>query len=371
MGNFQIYCGNAKAILSNMNQTVHCVVTSPPYYKKRSYGDNPSLEIGSKTGKKEDVDDYIASLVEVFNAVPLHPKGSVWVNIGDKRNGSLKMAPEKFALEMLKHGWNLADNVIWAKIVDFDDGTTNGGCMTEPAKTRLNGNGWEYMYRFTKTKNTKDAYSDVYSVSIPREGVETVRYLPKELMSTNSCVQGRALHNVWRVHMGQTKKKHYAVYPTALVERPVAMTCPMRIVRDTDELVERQVEWVEYEENRSGKRIFGKYNSLGEYDEGISEKVTGRIDSGRSYIARKPFTKGWSVFGSSELLNLDLDEYNSGIVLDPFCGSGTTGEVALKMGRSFIGIDLYEEFSKMTEERCQETQSYLQENDLDAWKLHA
>ena len=28
------------------------------------------------------------------------------------------------------------------------------------------------------------------------------------------------------------------------------------------------------------------------------------------------------------------------LVLDPFCGSGTVGEVALKLGRSFIGIEL-------------------------------
>jgi DNA modification methylase len=34
-------------------------------------------------------------------------------------------------------------------------------------------------------------------------------------------------------------------------------------------------------------------------------------------------------------------------------GSGTTGEVALKLGRSFIGIDLYEEYVQMTKERLE------------------
>lgn len=40
-----------------------------------------------------------------------------------------------------------------------------------------------------------------------------------------------------------------------------------------------------------------------------------------------------------------------GIVLDPFCGSGTTGEAALKCGREFIGIDIRESQIELTKER--------------------
>jgi site-specific DNA-methyltransferase (adenine-specific) len=38
-------------------------------------------------------------------------------------------------------------------------------------------------------------------------------------------------------------------------------------------------------------------------------------------------------------------------VLDPFCGSGTTGLVALTYGRNFIGIDLSPEYLAMAERR--------------------
>lgn len=38
-------------------------------------------------------------------------------------------------------------------------------------------------------------------------------------------------------------------------------------------------------------------------------------------------------------------------VLDPFCGSGTTGAVAIQEGRDFIGIDINPEYSKMSEQR--------------------
>ena len=41
------------------------------------------------------------------------------------------------------------------------------------------------------------------------------------------------------------------------------------------------------------------------------------------------------------------------IVLDPFCGSGTTGVVANKMGRKFIGIDNCEEYLQIMQRRLE------------------
>ena len=43
----------------------------------------------------------------------------------------------------------------------------------------------------------------------------------------------------------------------------------------------------------------------------------------------------------------------NGIVLDPFFGSGTTGEVALKLGRRFIGVELNEKYIKLAEKRLE------------------
>ena len=38
-------------------------------------------------------------------------------------------------------------------------------------------------------------------------------------------------------------------------------------------------------------------------------------------------------------------------MLDPFAGSGTTGVVALRHGRSFVGIELSPEYAALAEER--------------------
>jgi len=352
---WQMHCGNAGEVLSSLKSKepslqIHCVVTSPPYFNKREYGDS-----SSELGRESNVLDYVKNLADVFDQIPLHPLGSVWVNIGDKRkkDKSLYRAPHLFCQEMESRGWLLIDEVIWAKVIVDDNGETDGGCMTEPANSRLNGNGFEPMYRFVKSNK---AWSDTCAVRIPRQGVDPKRYLPKELMGVETCVEGRNLLNVWRVPMGQTSEKHYAVWSPALCERAIAMTCPMWVNEDGT-LRTRIVEMEEYDEQRGSARVFGKYNAI-ESPEDI--KKSGRMDTARQYVARKPVTKGWTPLSGN---------WSSGIVFDPFCGTGTTGEVALKLGRSFIGLDLYEECVRISSGRLEKTIGYLNEKQLNPFEL--
>jgi DNA modification methylase len=52
-------------------------------------------------------------------------------------------------------------------------------------------------------------------------------------------------------------------------------------------------------------------------------------------------------------------------VLDPFCGSGTTGEVALKMNRNFVGIELNEEYvKKLIEPRLSQVNPLFRTNNI-------
>ena len=44
-----------------------------------------------------------------------------------------------------------------------------------------------------------------------------------------------------------------------------------------------------------------------------------------------------------------------GIVLDPFCGSGSTGVAAIQESREFVGIDLSEHYAEIAKKRCEET----------------
>jgi DNA modification methylase len=218
MRTFFIIRGNAIEVLKELQTNVDSVITSPPYYQQRSYGASTS-----ELGRESSVAEYITNLVKVFKAMPLNPWGSIWVNIGDKRgkSGGLLNIPQRFCIEMCDAGFHLMNHVVWAKESVRINGTSVGQAMIEPAPRRLNGNGHEPVYRFVI--DPKQAWSDTCAVRIPRRNVADVRYLPEELMRCHTSMEGRNLTNVWNIPMGQTKKSHYAVFPSALIERPIAI----------------------------------------------------------------------------------------------------------------------------------------------------
>ena len=51
----------------------------------------------------------------------------------------------------------------------------------------------------------------------------------------------------------------------------------------------------------------------------------------------------------------DDDEFRPGIVLDPFMGSGTTAEVAMKQDKDWVGIELNPDYVKISEKRLEPT----------------
>ena len=75
-----IHTGDCLEILKTLpSDSIHCCVTSPPYYALRDYG--MEAQIGRETTPKE----YISRLTEVFTEVRrvLRPDGTLWLNISD------------------------------------------------------------------------------------------------------------------------------------------------------------------------------------------------------------------------------------------------------------------------------------------------
>jgi len=366
---YAIYCGDALETIRQLKAggtKFDCVVTSPPYLKQRRYGKSPS-----EVGQEKDVGTFVSSLVRIFREIPLRPWASVWVNIGNKRgkNKGLLNVPSRFVVAMEEAGFCLLDEAIWAKEVVRMDGTSIGHCMVEPASGRLNGNGWEPFYRFVI--DPRKAWSDVCAVQIPRDGerfLDTATGMPVEqhayspAMKCVTSLEGRSLTNVWYVGNSRKGENHHAAFPGALVERPAAMTCPEFLVDDDGEIKPRVrvVEPTVYAEGPG--RFVTVYGQLfdwrdrhpqesatdgegGSSLEALREK-SGRNDSARQYVPRYPRTVGWT--------HQDKPFVGSGIVLDPFSGTGTTGEIAVLLGRRFVGIDLYEANVERMKKRCEE-----------------
>lgn len=184
LGSITIYEGDVRASLDLMpEQSVHTIVTSPPYWALRSYltKDDPRkpLELGSEPTP----DLFISNLVGVFAKVRrvLRDDGVVWVNLGDTyardggdggpgesaivgntqsgeqtRNckapagilaGSLCNIPHRFAEAMRADGWLWRSTVVWAK----------KSCMPESVQ------GWRWTKCVVKVESAARAELGTYS----------------------------------------------------------------------------------------------------------------------------------------------------------------------------------------------------------------
>jgi DNA modification methylase len=76
----RILQGDCRDVLTMLpDESVHCVVTSPPYWGLRDYG------VAGQLGLEETPVEYIAGMVEVFREVRrvLRSDGTAWINMGD------------------------------------------------------------------------------------------------------------------------------------------------------------------------------------------------------------------------------------------------------------------------------------------------
>lgn len=117
----RVLVGDARERLRELPPaSVDCVITSPPYFGLRDYGQEEQL------GLEADVETWIGALREVFRLVArvLKPTGAVWLNVGDSYSRgppdgvlrkSLLLAPARLALALARDGWIVRNQVVWAK----------------------------------------------------------------------------------------------------------------------------------------------------------------------------------------------------------------------------------------------------------------
>lgn len=83
----RILNGDCREVLKSLpDQSVHCCVTSPPYYGLRDYG------VDGQIGLEETPESYVAEMVDLFREVRrvLRDDGTLWLNLGDSYAGSGK-----------------------------------------------------------------------------------------------------------------------------------------------------------------------------------------------------------------------------------------------------------------------------------------
>ena len=297
------------------DESVQCVVTSPPYWGLRDYGTatweggdencehladrskyeknfNDSLQstntgtyardiigkwecpkckavrIDDQLGLEETPQEYVQSLVNVFREVKrvLKDDGTVWLNLGDSYSEKQLIGiPFRVVFALQDDGWYLRQDIIWAK----------PNPMPESVKDRCT-KSHEYIFLLSK------------------------------------------------------KPKYY--YDVDAIKEPAIKDDPTNTV--------------------GGNKYPGKYQNVG-----TSQNVytNNGFKNKRSVwtITTKPYTEAHFATFPTDIpeICIKASSKEGDTVLDMFAGAGTTGLVADRLGRDAILIELNKDYIKLIEDR--------------------
>ena len=323
--------GDARQVLEDWpDGCVDCVVTSPPYWGKREYA-NGGL------GLETDYRDYVAGLVAVCRQVHrvLRPEGSFWLNIGDSYSRKALMGiPWRVAFALTDtQGWIMRNRVIWNKVKSGMDNTQD----------RL-GNVHEDLFHFVK--RPKGYYYDM----------DSIRSKPREAKVVNGAV-------VSATGVSGVRYRRQIELSTALSaeEKRRAMECLERLLGDVQagrlsdfRMIIRGVQRATHSDSEkvSGRAkelrdkgfYFLRYHPKGSKPSDVWDIIPEDTQQRKGHFAPYPV----DLCRIPILATCPAD----GVVLDPFCGTGTTLLAARNLGRKSVGIDISPEYLAAAETRC-------------------
>ena len=294
------------------------IITSPPYYGHRHYGDDP-LEIG----QEKSGDEYIDKLAKIFTICRdlLTDDGSLWIVIGDtrRRYGKL-MIPHKLAQRLVDAGYTFREDIIWYKKNNISSSSKenlsqayemvlflskNKKCFTKLDRIRLVGNEArdgrnkkppEHLIQYAQCSRDKGKIEEI--IKIVRNARPDTQF--DELPTTSEISKA----------FGYDPEKY-------------CPTCYRKFKRHATR--KRIGDHKHYP-------IFAACNSKGKNPGNVWEIAT-KAHHGNEHFA---------IFPEDLVLRiLQFTTEEADWVLDPFVGRGTTGIVCASLGRNFTGIDLY------------------------------
>ena len=291
-----IHVGDNIFHLTNIpDASVDMCVTSPPYYNLRDYKNSNQI------GAENTVNDFVENLCKVFDEVKriLKPTGSCWVNIGDTYDKKrLLQVPSRFEIAMCDRGWHLRNEIIWSK----------PNPQPISSKDRFWGNHEKF---FWFVKDVKKYYFNRDPILVPQAEISIRRMFSKNNMDK-------------RKDFNASSKEGFAISSSSQDKHYARMREEMGIDKEFN-----------YEELVKS----GKCPMRPEFDTWDIPSVTYK---GAHFAVYPP-----------ELIEKPILSCcpEQGIVIDPFMGSGTTGEVAKLNNRKYIGLELNPEYAILANER--------------------
>lgn len=330
-----------------------CCITSPPYFNLRDYGTaiwgggNENCEhknngngICSKceahktdlqVGMEETPEKYIERLVSVFHEVKrvLKDDGTLWVNIGDCYCNSNKYSNDKndykmkdkigipwmLAFALRKDGWYLRQDIIWAKPNPLPESVTDRCTGSHEYIFLLSKNpNYYFDYKAIQEQANYDGRKDIMMHGSPKYGQESI--YPEDKKNNTMATKG---HARWQFKPGpRIGGNKYG---------------------DNDD---------KRYDTKSGNAYFPQMS-----ENGMDDMILVRNKRDVWTVPTKGYNGAHFATYPKKLIEpcVLAGSRKGGIVLDPFNGAGTTGIMALKHGRKYIGIELNPEYIEITEER--------------------
>jgi DNA modification methylase len=333
----RVHFGDCLAILRGMpDGLVHTCVTSPPYYGLRDYGHSGQI------GLEPTPDEYVARLVDVFREVRrvLRDDGTLWLNIGDsyagngaafddcsstlqgtrqservgarrlvKRGAGLKPKdligiPWMLAFALRADGWYLRQDIIWNK----------PNPMPESVRDRCTKS---HEYLFLLSKNAR-YYFDNAAITEQLAEVSVSRLAQNvDGQAGSDRVPGKT--NGAMKAVGGSRRNSFA--------------------RTTKDSAGEHGQKPQFREDREPIAYEGRRNNRSVWT------VSTKGYSGAHFAVFPPDLIEPCILAGAP---------GAGIVLDPFFGSGTTGQVAQQLGRAWIGCEINHDYEPLQRERLRQ-----------------
>ena len=292
-------------------ESVHTCVTSPPYYNLRDYG------AAGQIGNEASVEEYLQTLVSVFREVRrvLRSDGTVWVNMGDSYAGSGKGR--------------------------MADGTH---CDKKPSKSGNYGGTRNGHLKKTVAAGCKP--KDL--IGVPWQLAFALRadgwYLRQDIIwSKTNCMPESVMDRCTKSHeyIFLLSKSERYYFDAAAISEPVTSTKGnARTFRGGGAY--------------TGGRSHDNSAQVERESHGNRENQTGRRNKRDVWTVSTNGFRGahFAVFPEKLIEPCILaGSPLGGTVLDPFAGSGTTGVVAKRLGRDFIGCEINPDYAQMAADR--------------------
>ena len=289
-------------------ESIQCVVTSPPYWGLRDYGSDGQL------GLEETPELYVENMVNVFREIKrvLKDDGTCWLNLGDSYYGG---------------GWKGASlNKNSGDIQKAHKGTHCGEQIKHDPKHPI--------------IKTKDLVGIPWRVALAlqadgwylRQDIIWHKPNPMPESVTDRCTKSHEY-----IFLLTKSAKYF--YDNDAVREPVAESSIGRLNQNIDQQVGTT-------RANGGKKSNGNLKAVGDIEKGRNKRSVWTITT-------KPYKEAhFAVFPPKiPEICIKAGSKEGDTVLDPFFGSGTTGWVAQRLGRKWIGIELNAKYIKIAEKR--------------------